>query len=320
MSTKSRFCPLCDVLVDVWLTPDDNLANPDYRLNWLQEVRALRTTEELEGSFITGTGWLDIEGNVIAPVEYDSHYRNYEPLQDLHQDFATHEIGYPQCEPAEYWCYVLHDACWKLLRERVDPNHEVPVNSLAHHLFAILFNTPVSAESEALVPGHNYGHASQLHPREGEVHGRYFTRVNLTSYSFITGDITEEFVPEEESLENEAKYFYAYLANSYTKHRNYSKPDPFLLLPSELIVLILAQLPSRDVCNLRLASRYTADRSSPEFLDQKFWSSRFGPDFEMGFVFAGLSNSRPAEPADWRALYLKAVCVEYFYKNHYIFS
>ncbi|KAI1654639.1 hypothetical protein F4813DRAFT_198546 [Daldinia decipiens] len=31
---------LSNVLIDVWLTPDDDLANPDYRLNWLQEVRA----------------------------------------------------------------------------------------------------------------------------------------------------------------------------------------------------------------------------------------------------------------------------------------
>lgn len=278
----------------------------------------MRTTDELEDPSITGTGWLDIDGNVIAPFEYNSHYRDYEPLQDLHRDFAIHEVGYPQCDPMvfEYWCYVLHDACWKLLRERVDPNHAVSVNSLAHHLFVILFNTPVSAKSEVLVPGHDYGHASQFHPREAEVHSRYFTRVNLTSYSFITGDITEEFVPDEESLDDEAKSFYAYLANSYMKHRNYSKPDPFLLLPSELIVLILAHLPSRDVCNLRLASRYTADLSSPEFLDQKFWSSRFGPDFEMGFVFVGLSNSRPTEPADWRTLYLKAVRVKYPYKSH----
>ncbi|OTB10972.1 hypothetical protein K445DRAFT_370642 [Daldinia sp. EC12] len=308
MSTKSRFCSLCDVLVDVWINPHDNLtvANPDYRLNWLQSVRALRTRRGLEEPFITGVGWLDIEGDVISPLEYDSSYHDYEPQQDLHHDFATHQVGYPQRIPAEYWCYVIHDACWELLRDRVDRRHRVSANNLARHLFALLFNTPINAESETLAPGHDYGHASQFHPRAGELDNRYFTRVNSTSYSFITGDITEKFVPDEESLEDEVKFLQAcFLPSSSVIHREYSEPDPFLLLPRELIVLVLIHLPSRDICNLRLASRYAADLSSPKLLDQMFWSSRFDPDFEMGFVFAGPSNPRPGEPADWRTLYLK---------------
>ncbi|KAI1462915.1 uncharacterized protein F4812DRAFT_448723 [Daldinia caldariorum] len=308
MSNKSRFCPLCDILVDVWLNPHDNLtvANPDYRLNWLQAVRALRTKRGFDEPFITGVGWLDIEGNVISPLNYDSYYYDYEPHQDLHRDFATHRVGYPQREPAEYWCYVIHDACWDLLRDRVNHYRQVSVNDLARHLFALLINTPVSVESETLAPGHDYGHASQFHLRDGELSSSYFTRVNSTSYSFITGDITEEFVPDEESLDDEVKSFHAYLANSCVIHRGYSVSDPFLLLPRELIVLILTHLPSRDVCNLRLASRHTASLSPPELLDQTFWSSRFDPDFEMGFVFAGPSNPRPRGPTDWRTLYLKA--------------
>ncbi|KAK6952163.1 hypothetical protein Daesc_006696 [Daldinia eschscholtzii] len=310
MPTKSRFCPLCDVLVDVWINPHDNLtvANPDYRLNWLQSVRALRTRRGLEEPFITGVGWLDIEGDVISPLEYDSSYHDYEPEQDLHHDFATHQVGYPQPIPVEYWCYVIHDACWELLRDRVDRRHRVSANNLARHLFALLFNTPINAESETLAPGHDYGHASQFHPRSRKLDNRYFTRVNSTSYSFITGDITEEFVPDEESLEDEVKFLQAcFLPSPSVIHREYSEPDPFLLLPRELIVLVLIHLPSRDICNLRLASRYAADLSSPKLLDQMFWSSRFDPDFEMGFVFAGPSNPRPGEPADWRTLYLKVV-------------
>ncbi|KAI1800897.1 hypothetical protein F4811DRAFT_564415 [Daldinia bambusicola] len=308
MSNKSRFCPLCDILVDVWLNPHDNLtvANPDYRLNWLQAVRALRTRRGFAEPFITGVGWLDIEGNVISPLNYDSYYYDYEPHQDLHHDFATHRVGYPQREPAEYWCYVIHDACWELLRDRVGHCRQVSVNDLARHLFALLLNTPVSAENETLAPGHDYGHASQFHLRDGELSSSYFTRVNSTSYSFITGDITEEFVPDEESLEDEVKSFHASLANSYVTHKGHSESDPFLLLPRELIILILTHLPSRDVCNLRLASRHTASLSTPELLDQTFWSSRFDPDFEMGFVFAGPSNPRPSGPTDWRTLYLKA--------------
>ncbi|KAI1392254.1 uncharacterized protein F4822DRAFT_122153 [Hypoxylon trugodes] len=89
-------------------------------------------------------------------------------------------------------------------------------------------------------------------------------------------------------------------------YRNYDELDRFRLLPSELIMIILACLPSRDVCNVRLASRYIADLSPPNLFDQRFWSTRFDPDAEMGFVFTGPSNPRPIEPADWRSLYFKA--------------
>ncbi|KAI8957063.1 hypothetical protein F5Y11DRAFT_107022 [Daldinia sp. FL1419] len=306
MSTSYRFCALCDVIVDPWLTPDDHLANPNDRLSWLQEVRALRAKRGVEDPYLTGAGWLDTHENVIAPVECDDCYYNYEPRPDLHHEFKTHKVGYPERDPVGYWCYVVHHACWELLRDRVDSNHTVPVNNLAGHLFTLLFNTPMSTDGISLIPGHAYGGASLFRPIEGELFSRYFTHVNMTDYSFITGDVNEALQHDEESLVDEVERFYAGLANYNTSPREYSGLDPFLCLPNELVILILTHLPSRDVCNLRLASRYSADLSSPKVLDQKFWASRFDADFEMGFVFAGPFNPRPTEPADWRALYLKS--------------
>ncbi|KAI1374895.1 hypothetical protein F4677DRAFT_146182 [Hypoxylon crocopeplum] len=301
-----RYCPLCDILVDGWMSLDDALANPAYRLSWLQEVRAIRTRYLLEGPFVTGVGWLNADNQVVAPVEYESHYHDCEPLLDLGDYFTAHQVGYPPGEPGAYWCYVVHNACWELLRDRIDPDHRLPVNNLARHLFALLYNTPIDAEDEALAPGHNFGHASALHLHSGELYSSYFTRVNASYFSFVTGDLTEKFDPDEDILEDGMSSRYARSARSNTYIGNYSESDPFYLLPSEIVMLIFAHLPSNDVCELRLASRYVADLSSPEKLDQQFWSSRFDPDLEMGFVFAGPSNPRPPEPADWRSLYLKA--------------
>ncbi|KAI0379167.1 hypothetical protein F5Y04DRAFT_260599 [Hypomontagnella monticulosa] len=305
----TKFCPLCDVLVGLWMNPDDNLANPEYPLSWLEEVRAIRMREDLYDPFITGVGWLNSDEQVVAPIKYECHYRDCEPKQDLDDYFTIHKVGYPSAGATgtDYWCYVVHNACWELLRDRIDPDQVFPVNTLARHLLALFCNTPVDVNSEALAPGHNYGHASDLHSH-GELYSGYFTRVNASDYPFIVGDVTEKFEPDEETLEDEVVSFYTRIAHLDTKLGNYSETDPFCLLPRELVILVLTHLPSEDVCKLRHASRYVADLSSPRLLDQRFWSSRFDPDFEMGFVFAGPSNPRPAsaEPADWRTMYLKA--------------
>ncbi|KAI1453037.1 hypothetical protein F4805DRAFT_444983 [Annulohypoxylon moriforme] len=266
----------------------------------------VRTIEGLKFPFVTGVGWLESDECVIAPVAYECHYRDRDPQQQLDDYFTGHQISYFREGTAGYWCYVVHNACWELLRDRIDPDHELSSDILAQHLFALLYNTPVNARDEALISGHNYGHASDFRLRSGELYHGYFTRVKDSDYFFITGDVGEKFEPDEDGFEDELLSLYVSSAHLTTLCGNYSESDTLRLLPRELIMLVLAYLPSRDVCRLRLTSRYVADLSSPMSLDQKFWSSRFGPEFEMGFVFAGLSNQRPIEPADWRALYLKA--------------
>ncbi|KAI2470143.1 hypothetical protein F4781DRAFT_196502 [Annulohypoxylon bovei var. microspora] len=300
-----RFCPLCDVLIDVWINPGNGLASPDHQLNWLQEVRAIRTTENLKSPFVTGVGWLESDECVIAPIGYKSHYRDHDPQPQLDDYFTGHQVSYSGEGTAGYWCYAVHNACWELLRDRIDPDHDFSAYKLARHLFALLYNTPVNVGDEALMPGHNYGNASEFRLQTGELYSHYFTRVKESDYFFITGDVSEKFEPNGDSLEDETLSFYVDSTHLNTYHGVDSESNALCLLPRELIMLVLAYLPSRDVCKLRLVSRYVADLSSPGLLDQKFWASRFGPEFEMGFVFAGLSNSRPTEPADWRTLYLK---------------
>ncbi|KAI1211804.1 uncharacterized protein F4807DRAFT_376848 [Annulohypoxylon truncatum] len=302
----NRYCPLCDVLIDVWINPGDGLASPEYPVSWLQEVRAVRTTEGLKFPFVTGVGWLESDECIIAPIAYECHYRDCGPQQQLDDYFTGHQISYYAEGTAGYWCYAVHNACWELLRDRIDPDHDFSPDKLAQHLFALLYNTPVNHANKALVPGHDYGHASDFHLRSGELYHNYFTRLKESDYFFITGDVAEKFEPDDDGLEDGALSLYVGSAHLGTHRGNYGESDALCLLPGELIMLVLACLPSKDVCKLRLISRYVADLSSPMLLDQKFWSSRFDPEFEMGFVFAGLSKPRPIEPANWRTLYFKA--------------
>lgn len=82
--------------------------------------------------------------------------------------------------------------------------------------------------------------------------------------------------------------------------------DVFRKLPSELLVLILENLPSTDCGHLRLASRYTASVSSVSQLPPSFWRTRFDQPHEMAFTFAGREDQRPPEPANWRQMYMTA--------------
>ncbi|KAI0595235.1 hypothetical protein F4775DRAFT_585635 [Biscogniauxia sp. FL1348] len=301
----STFCSLCGVLIDMWRGGDQSdRPDPSETLSWLSEVRAIRTTRFIHNPVVTGVGWLNFHGDIIAPCDDSRHYADPELAQDPENYFGRYRLGYASYTYPGYWCYVVHDACWELLRDRIDLGRDVSAGALARHLFALLYNTPADDEG-VFAPGHTYGHAAEFQDTSTS-HG-YFTRVNTSDYSFITGDAREEFQFEDEVLQDAVPSAVGTGAlERLVPLGNYSESDVFCLLPNEIIMLILASLPSADVCRLRLASRYVADVSSPSVLSQRFWSSRFDADFEMGFVFAGPFCPRPAEPVDWRMLYLKA--------------
>ncbi|KAI1140964.1 hypothetical protein F5Y05DRAFT_410811 [Hypoxylon sp. FL0543] len=84
------------------------------------------------------------------------------------------------------------NACWELLGGPFDPDHKLPVHSFA-------------------LPGHDYGHASVFHLRNGDLHGVDFTCVDASAYFFITGAPTEKF-ESDESPEDEILTFCAHLA------------------------------------------------------------------------------------------------------------
>ncbi|KAI1100991.1 hypothetical protein F4804DRAFT_344309 [Jackrogersella minutella] len=188
---------------------------------------------------------------IVAPAGNEQHYRDYEPQDHLDVFFTGHEIN--------YW---IDDYCYP---RSYRPDHHLPVNDLARHLFYIFYNTPFRCgDEEGLVPGHDYGHGSQHIATENRVQG--------SEFFFVFGDPAEKFQPDDDGLEDEPSF---QSGHSSINHGNYIHSDYFCLLPNELMMHVFAYLPSRDVCKLRLISRYVADLSSLRLLSQKFWSSRF---------------------------------------------
>ncbi|KAI3320753.1 hypothetical protein HD806DRAFT_546964 [Xylariaceae sp. AK1471] len=276
----STFCSLCGVLVDMWQGLDDQLSNPHDAQSWLAEVRAIRTTSSMYNPFVTGVGWLNYHGEVIAPTQCDLDH--------------TQSAG---LNSPDYRCYAIHDACWKLLIARVDPAASFSPTTVAAHLFAVLYNTPMNGR--ALVPDHDYGHAASF--QDAMVH-TYFIRVNATAYWFITGDPKEPFQFDDETLQDACPP-QSLPGIPMTSH---GELDIFCMLPYEITMLVLTFLPSKDICNLRLASRHLSSYTSPELLSQKFWSSRFDPDMELGFVFARGFCPVPTGRVDWRIFFFRA--------------
>ncbi|KAI9698629.1 MAG: hypothetical protein M1820_007428 [Bogoriella megaspora] len=80
--------------------------------------------------------------------------------------------------------------------------------------------------------------------------------------------------------------------------------DVFCLLPDEVIVLILNDLTSTDVCSLRQSSKRVAGISLFHKLPQSFWASRFEEEHEMGFALACQAPSELERHTDWRRLYI----------------
>ncbi|KAJ6262061.1 hypothetical protein Dda_2865 [Drechslerella dactyloides] len=82
--------------------------------------------------------------------------------------------------------------------------------------------------------------------------------------------------------------------------RSQGPHDLFSRLPNEILDMIMCQLKSKDVANLRLAVRSIAE--SP--LTNSFFRSRFKDPHEMHFVYESASARSVEGKIDWKELYL----------------
>jgi hypothetical protein len=242
---------------------------------------------------VTGVGWLNLYDEICADPRHDIGYSS--PAVGL----EAHELRYTS---QQYWCFPVHDACWGLLRCRLDPENLLDATKVARHLFALLYNTPTDGQG-VLISRHEYGGAArfQVHHRPD----RAFQIRNSPSYFYLQHNPIDEFdIDLTPALASDSVPDISVL--SILDSGVQSMADIFRSLPSEILVLILQRLPSRSVCNLRLSSRYVAVVSRAPLLPQSFWSSRFENNHEMAFVFANNTRNLPSEPIDWRQLYVKA--------------
>ncbi|RYO82360.1 hypothetical protein DL764_009618 [Monosporascus ibericus] len=189
------FCSLFGVGIDPWQADFDD--NPD--LNWLNEQEVCTPRDE-------GRRY-DDENRGPSDSGAES-FLQAQPVFDLSR---------------EYRCYVVQDARWQLLRNRIDPGRQMPPDTIARHLFALLYNTPTSGEG-TLMPGHEYGSAAQFHrpSRYG-----YFTVVNSSGLPYLTGDPREELQRDEDCMWEAIQAMSAHFRLPGMSLGNYSDSDVF---------------------------------------------------------------------------------------------
>ncbi|PGH11842.1 hypothetical protein AJ79_04639 [Helicocarpus griseus UAMH5409] len=298
MTQTGLYCILCGTFI--------HYQSP--RASWQAEFRAVRVTNDEEKTrFLTGVGgFIHRDIPFSAPSDPNKRYDDrgywvtpadeFSPFLSIANRFS---IG-----------YVFHDRCWSLLCALTYPT---PVS--IERFYDICRSIPIRSHSW-LHWGHTYGGLLKTYPADypweenrivGMITGSMGTlaKPKMSPYYYHKEDPWD--VPEIQHMLSETKEssFQGYDSDETLispKFRNHT--DCFSTLPVELCEEILTQLPMENVVNLRLASRAFA--SLP--LSQYFWSSRFQPDMDRGFVFeARMPDHNPANAGrrDWRALYHK---------------
>ncbi|KAH6656305.1 hypothetical protein BKA67DRAFT_531583 [Truncatella angustata] len=310
---ENTFCSLCGVLIE---PHDGTPVNEDNSLPWNSEVRAIRTRQSYQDPFVTGIGYLNFHREVIADLRTDvAHTASNVELQ-------AHELGQG---PHRYWCFPVHEACWQLLYYRVESwKRNITSDTIARHLFAILYNTPTDG-ARLLLPGHDYGGAAIFQgpsrtPVVSEIYNSKLFYINHDPNDWFDFDLAqngevehpsgtgccEKHWPSSPDLSLLSLESFALDLSTLKLSDNDETKDIFRDLPSEIIMLILCYLPTTSVSSLRLVSPSVARASRPQLLPQSFWSSRFSLNHEMEFAFASRSKILPPEPINWRRLYIAA--------------
>lgn len=163
--------------------------------------------------------------------------------------------------------------------------------SLSEFLLALLLSTEC-VKHAFFSFGHRYGGASRFQ----KAYGRLESLENNTEWSFLLADPLD--IREFQVLPADIHV----PSHSLTGLQSIPFSRGFFeTLPDEITVSVLCLLPSKDVANLRLASRAVAMISTASLLFQTFWASRFGHGMELGFVHPVSMTKR----RDWRSLYFK---------------
>ncbi|KAK7980560.1 arginine rich protein [Apiospora arundinis] len=280
------YCSLCGVQVDV-----HDGSPVAHELLWNSSVRAIRARAYVHDPYVTGLGYLNADRQICADADESVSW------QDPAAHLVVNDLFNGGFQP--YFCFTMHDFCWRLLRHAVDPEKSFPTKTVARQLFAILYNTPAEP-SGALLPGHDYGGASGFHVQGGMQDP--VTAIYGSDLFYILQDPDDEF-------DFDAEITTDLLPNNHDMRLQgveSRETDLFSRLPSEIIMLVVSKLPSKTVCDLRLASKHVAAYTTQPLLPQSFWASRFDDGAEMAFAFSLRENHLPLSPIDWRQLYQRA--------------
>lgn len=170
--------------------------------------------------------------------------------------------------------YALHEFCWHLLLERIGVSPR-DSRSVAAWLFHVLAALPYSRAGGLITrDGYSGGSVDSAEIRHAD-----------PSVHIFSGLIDDTVLPDEIKAPK----------SLFKSRQQPAVGDPFSRLPLEIMHDVFDFLSSVDLCAARLASRSFADCAAPAALPQRFWSGRFAPDKEMGFI--DLETAKPRLPS-----------------------
>ncbi|RYO87390.1 hypothetical protein DL764_008870 [Monosporascus ibericus] len=304
---SASWCSLCGVMVDRFQT---SLGDPSTPLSWLCEIRAVHSTNVASGVSVSGVGYLDYaheaHENGAEGAEGGGGQGEEAPPPVTLDTFPIFNAS------NRYWCFPVHDACWELLRDRVGAS--VPPGVVTRHLFAVLHNTPVNGEGTLVpAPGPADREEEGDEPKEKDHYGGAAAFQKPNRYCYFTLPLPEHEDRLWVAVQAMSKPFFPIstkdgrilVGNGDALEGKHYDPSS----SSGGRTRHPCPMPPADPRSgsLRLAGYYAADVSAPRHLAPLYWESRFTPEGEMGFVFAGpWSKEEKKKQQEWRQLYLKA--------------
>ncbi|GMG34658.1 unnamed protein product [Aspergillus oryzae] len=234
---------------------------------------------------LSGVGYIDSDDRVIAPLGPESSYRDAS---------VTFEEYIPYYEGSQLpWSFFFHATCWDILLQRV-PEGLSDLSRFSSIFHNVLYCTTWSRH-RYVRPGHDFGGSIQFQKPAGDP----IRKIIAEGYSYLLAEpLQPQNMAEILRICGGHKVFTVPTRAPIIRSSQGSR-DIFSRLPLEVLYMIIELLPSSDIGRLRLASTSTAHVTRPTSLPQRFWRSRFRPDFEMGFAM-------PIEATideDWRKAY-----------------
>lgn len=223
---------------------------------------------------------------------------------------TTHDSTYIKTT-TKTWTFHVHSDCWDLVACRVsDPTACATAfckSLLANHRdHTIHFPTSTPHSRSSCPPPR-----SSTTPAPGR-NARRANMHQLESFDGLAAELGLDRLPsihKPVSLEQLDLFSYTTTPTKPLPHlpsNATTTNDPFTLLPPELLHLLACHTPTPSLLRLRLASRAVACATGLTDLPRRFWRSRFGLAFEMGFALpirVGQDNREEERELDWRGVY-----------------
>lgn len=194
---------------------------------------------------LTGVGFLNDDDILLAPSDEALSY-----LEAPAEGLDSHYLNYNM----DTWTFAFHNACWKLLLDQLSTLEVSPLresDQIGQHLFNFLHCLPSDRHTVSF-PAHDFGGARQFWTSP--------TRI-ADSWTFLLAEPNIScFAPSQRIHQPSAVYSpwvsqFAALVESQ---------DPFVRQPQEVMFMVVDEVSSLDLCNLRLVSRSIASVRCPK--------------------------------------------------------